>query len=261
VNVHLHQQLAPEGVLEFLVALSANVARASIGEDEALDLLAELSVQDAPGTLADLLSTNVLARVGNGVTISRFGTRTVLLLEALNGADLRSVVTRLTQYDADLNMYQLVREGMTRQFFESLLTRPGFQRLYLCSPWISLDARSAEILTHAWHRATRRGVEPELLVITRPVPGQRRMAPPTLAPLQELGAVVYLNAQLHTKLYIREPDLGGGYSMAIFGSQNLTKSQYRELGIRINADAAIINQLIAYFFEVSNVSIELEEAP
>jgi hypothetical protein len=51
--------------------------------------------------------------------------------------------------------------------------------------------------------------------------------------------------------------MSGGYSMAILGSQNLTRSNYLELGIRINSDSQIINKLIAYFWELSYTCVEL----
>ena len=45
--------------------------------------------------------------------------------------------------------------------------------------------------------------------------------------------------------------------MAIVGSQNLTKSNYLELGIRINSDNQVIDHLIAYFWEITNYSHEV----
>jgi hypothetical protein len=145
---------------------------------------------------------------------------------------------------------------MTSQFLESIVERPGFSRLYFCSPWINLDTRQRDMLAHAIMREERRGGCPELHVICRPSEVAADRAPEALAPFEKLGATILLNGRLHTKLYIREPDKSGGYSMAIVGSQNLTKSQYLELGIRINADSAIISQLIRYFWDLANASQE-----
>jgi hypothetical protein len=46
--------------------------------------------------------------------------------------------------------------------------------------------------------------------------------------------------------------------MAIVGSQNLTKSRYLELGVRINSDSQMIDRLIGYFLELTNHSREIE---
>ena len=162
---------------------------------------------------------------------------------------------RLGNLDNTLHSYQLVREGMTASFLENVNARPGFLRLYLCSPWIGLSDRNRALLVHALHMAESRGERPELLVLTRP--GADGSAPSGIAPLQELDATVFLNPRLHTKLYIREPGKRGGYSMAVVGSENLTRSNYLELGIRINSDSTMIDKLIAYFWALSTESVEL----
>lgn len=59
-----------------------------------------------------------------------------------------------------------------------------------------------------------------------------------------------LHEKLHTKLYIRDPGTAGGFSQAIFGSENLTSKRNIELGIRITNDTVIINKLITYFFDL-----------
>ena len=140
-------------------------------------------------------------------------------------------------------------------FLRNLVDRPGFGRLYFCSPWISFDKQQATTLGSAIHRYEQKnGRVPDMLVITRPDQGTEARLSKSTAFLRDFGATVYLNKNLHTKLYIREPDFNGGYSMAIVGSQNLTRSNYLELGIRINSDGPMINQLISYFFEISSNS-------
>jgi len=253
---HLHQRVAVTGGYEFLRELEALSSRTSLPEEEALELMSDVGVNDAHGTLADFLDADVLTRIGEGIGITTFGIRTLLLLEATNGGDLRAAFSRLGDYDASLRMYELVREGMTRQFLETLRARPGFRRLYLCSPWISFDARGVELLRRAVAQVALGGTSPELFVLTRPAKGEKDVPPPGVEALRELGATIFLHSQLHTKLYVREPDVSGGYLMAIVGSQNLTRSRYLELGIRINADSKIINQLITYFWEVTNASTE-----
>ena len=255
-TVHLHERAAVRGGYEFLRALDSLPSRGSMSGDEALALMSDFGVDDVHGTLADFLDANLITRMGEGIGLSTFGVRTLLLLEAVNGGDLRTIFGRLGDYDARLRMYELVREGMTTQFLQSLRARPGFRRLYLCSPWISFDDRSVDMLRGAVTLAGRAGIAPELYVLTRPREGELNAVPPGAEPLVELGATIFLNRSLHTKLYVREPGASGGSSMAIVGSENLTRSRYLELGIRVNGDSAVINQLIAYFWTVTTSSTE-----
>lgn len=215
-------------------------------------------VEDPASTLTDFLAAGLLSRYGKRIGLSTFGIRTSLLLDAVNGGDLREIYHRLGQYDNTLRRYELIREGMTTEFLRSINERPGFSRLYFCSPWISLDSRQQRMLAHAIMRAEKRGHRPDLFVICRPAETIEDQPPDTIVPFQDLDANIFLNQRLHTKLYIREPDRGGGYSMAIVGSQNLTKSQYLELGIRINADSVMVNQLIGYFWKLVNASVEVQ---
>lgn len=204
----------------------------------------------------ELVSSRLLAWRNERIELTALGGRTALLLEALNSGNLRDVFERLSHYDNSLRMYELVREGMTDNFLDSLITRPGFGRLYLCSPWISLTSRNRDALMTALIREERRGFSPELLVLTRPLQGTKNVAPADVNDLRTLGATIFLHPSLHTKLYIREPGPRGGDTTAIIGSQNLTQSKYLELGIRINSDTSIVNQLIRYFFSLTTSSIE-----
>jgi hypothetical protein len=250
---HLHQTVGVEGGFEFLSALESRQASA-LNKSGIFKLMVQSGIEDPKAVLDDFMAAGVLARYGNRLGLTSFGIRTTLLLEAINGADLRDVYRRLGRYDSTLQMYELVREGMTTQFLQSINERPGFSRLYICSPWIKLDTRHLDMLAHAIMREERRGGQPELHVICRPSEMGNEIVPDPLAPFRELGATILLNGRLHTKLYIREPNESGGYSMGIIGSQNLTKSQYLELGIRINADSAMISQLIRYFWDLANAS-------
>ena len=220
-------------------------------------LMATSGSDDADTLLASLLRCNLLFQGSNGFGITHLGRRAGLLLDALNGADLRVVWRRLGQLDPMLRNYELLRNNLTDEFLDSLVTRPSFGRLYICSPWISFDRREEGLLAAAVQRAERRG-SPEILVVTRPERGEADATiPPGGRYLQNLGARVFLNSGLHSKLYIREPDDGGGYLMAILGSQNLTRSTYLELGIKIHSDTAMIQNLIAYFFELTSQSDEV----
>lgn len=252
----LHQVVAVDGRYEFLADLERR-SETSFPEDELTELMRDAGIDDVNATLQDFTSIGVLQRYGERFGLSTFGIRTSLLLEALNGGDLREAYRRLSVYDSTLHTHELVREGMTEEFLQSVHTRPGFRRLYICSPWINLEPRLLRMLVSAVHREEEQGVAVELLVITRPTVGDGDRVPGGVQPLRDLGATVFLNPSLHTKLYIREPGSSGGYAMAIVGSQNLTRSQYLELGIRVNADSVLINQLIRYFFEVTNMSDEV----
>lgn len=252
---HLHQTLSASGTYEFLRRLDDTTDASP--EEELLALMEAEGVVDPPRVFEDLVATNILQRLGIRFSLSRFGIRTFVLLDALNGGDVRQTYQRLSRLDNTLHAYELVREGMTISFLEDINSRPDFGRLYICSPWIGFDERGRNLLTHAVQSAEKRGERPELFVLTRP--GDDGRAPSGIKPLRELGATVYLNPRLHTKLYIREPSRHGGYTMAVVGSQNLTRSRYLELGIRINSDGTMIDRLIAYFLELSYTSEEVQD--
>ena len=251
---HLHQTLSIPGTYEFLKALDHTSITSR--QEQLVAIMADEGVADPQRTLGDLVSANILQRLGTRFTLSTLGIRTFVLLDAINGGDLRHACQRLSSLDSTLHTYELVREGMTAAFLEDINARPDFARLYICSPWITLDERGRSLLTHAVQSAEAGGERPELLVLTRPDDDGR--APSGVSPLRDLGATVFLNSSLHTKLYIREPGRRGGYSLAVVGSQNLTRSKYLELGIRINSDGAMINRLISYFLELSHHSVEVQ---
>jgi hypothetical protein len=252
---HLHQTVATPGGFEFLKALEALPVTA-LAETEVLALMTQTGIEDVAAALADFRAAGLLSQYGERIGLTTFGIRTALLLEALNGGDIRDVYRRLGRYDSTLQMYELLREGMTTYFLQSINNRPGFARLYFCSPWIRLNAAQQTMLAHAVMQSEARRVAPELFVITRPADDGGNDPPDSVKPFVDLGATIFINRRLHTKLYIREPDQSGGYSMAIVGSQNLTRAQYLELGIRINADSVMVNQLIGYFWELANASLE-----
>lgn len=210
----------------------------------------------APHSLLDrLINANLLQWIGDRIAISRNGRKTQLLLQALEGGDLADIYRRLQRVDGRPS-YELVREGMTEAFFAGITQAAGrLGTLYLCSPWINASKRAIQNLQYSLLQRPRHSAnEPELLVLTRP-PGDG-VDPSSLAPFRSLGARVFYHPRLHSKLYIREPDQSGGTPLAIVGSQNLTRSKYLELGIRIAGDDQLARQLIRYFMELANVSVE-----
>lgn len=248
------QAIGIQGAPETLQALHQS-SESFFSFDAASALMSTCGVHDTPTTLAALVESNLLYQAPQGFAISHLGRRTSLLVEAIVGADLRDVWRRLANLDPSLRSYELLRNNLTDTFLQSLITRPSFGRLYLCSPWIGFDQRRQGLLTHALLQSQRSGDDPEILVIMRPE--RDRSSLPTAATfLKGLGATIYFNRSLHSKLYIREPGRNGGYLMAILGSQNLTKSRYLELGVKIGSDSTLVQKLVAYFFDVASQSDE-----
>lgn len=216
----------------------------------------ENGLSDGEVIIDECLQANLIEPYGGRFGISNFGRRSLLLLSALEGGDVRQLFRRLESVSGVRAQYELVRQGMTGDFFESLVDRPSAARLYFCSPWIHPHKREAAILKHTVLQCQRRRRPVDVIVLTRP---PEEMPPGTedgLICFKDIGAQIYLNRNLHSKLYIREPDANGGMSMAIVGSQNLTRSSHLELGIRINGDGSLIDNLISYFWEVTAFSSE-----
>lgn len=250
---HLHQVLSVPGTFESLLELDK---RGSTSDRlELLSLMEQEGIAEPDTVIEGLISAQLLQRLGVRFALSTFGIRSLILLQALNGDDLELAYQKLRGLDSGLSRYELVREGMTKEFLTDVHARPDFARLYLCSPWIRLDKLAQDLLTHSIQLAERNGQRPEILVITRPAPDGT--APAGVSPLYALGATIFLHRRLHTKLYIREPGIRGGYSLAVIGSQNMTLSNYLELGIRINSDGLMIDRLIKYFLDVTTECTEV----
>jgi len=254
----LREVIARSGVVECLQYLSA-VSETAFERFELENRIRDLGVGEAAVMVDQLLAADLIASYGDRLGISALGLRTQLLIEALEGGDIDDICYRLRRIDGRDDPYVLVREGMTKAFFQTLLDRPGFRRLYICSPWINPSDREAAILKYVYFRAIREQLDsPEVLVIARPPDAAPLGTDAGLKPFTEIGAQLFFNRRLHSKLYIREPDRRGGVSLAIVGSQNLTRSAHLELGIRINGDTRLIEQLIVYFLDVMNRSEEQE---
>ena len=100
----------------------------------------ELAPSEIEEIAEQLLSSGLIRREGHYLKLTTTGTRTLLLLEALNGGDVSQLFRRLSQLGETTPRYELVRQGMTEKFLETLVMRPGFCRLYICSPWIIFPA-------------------------------------------------------------------------------------------------------------------------
>lgn len=235
----------------------ASASDASLPRVQLEDVLEDHGAPTPTALLDRLLGENILQRLGSHIAISKNGRKLQLLLDAIGGADIADVFTQIQRIDGTQG-YQLVREGMTENFFADLATGTDhIGSLYVCSPWIRLSERALGHLNYAFLASARAtAVQPEVWVLTRPT--KDHADAPNLTPFRALGARIFFHRTLHTKLYIREPSRTGGRLFAVVGSQNLTTSQYLELGIRISGDDHLIRQSIRYFMEKINLADEVK---
>ena len=219
------------------------------------DLLYDNGADSAPSLLDQLIGANLLQRIGNQIAISKNGRKVQLLMEAIEGGHIGEICLRLQRIDGK-QRYELVREGMTEDFFRGLCDLGAtIGTLYICSPWINASENAIKSLHDSFMQHKLRWRQfPELLIVTRPWKDGGEA--PSLTPFKRFGARIHLHRTLHSKLYIREPDPRGGTPIAVLGSQNLTRSRYSELGIRITGDDQLVRQLIRYFMELISDSDE-----
>jgi hypothetical protein len=184
-----------------------------------------------------------------GVALTTRAHRTLLFTSGALGASSADVFDELRTIETTLHRYDLVREGMTSRFIKGLLNQPDFQRLYICSPWINLQKDDLGRLAVALEKARRTLTRPpEILVLVQSpkIPEVKK----TLEILRTFGADIVEKVRLHSKLYMREPGPAGGLSLAIVGSENLTRPKWIELGIEIRNDSYVFSRLRSYFFDV-----------
>jgi hypothetical protein len=217
--------------------------------EEYENLVRELGCEDPNRLLQDLRAAGFFTRGLQQVSLTSRAYRTLLFLSGALGASSDSVIEELRIVEPGLRRYELVREGMTSRFIKGLLNEPGFRRLYICSPWINMLKEDIGRLATALVNSRRsHSQEPEIFVLVKTpnLPEVER----TLNVLRSLGAKVVEKPRLHSKLYMREPGGSGGLSLAILGSENLTRPKWIELGIEIRNDTYILSRLRSYFFEV-----------
>jgi hypothetical protein len=180
----------------------------------------------------------------DSIFLTRAGGMHALLVKALNGAPIDPILRELARRYGT-SKYQLIEDNMAREFLRRVQARPGFGSLYICSPWIGFDEES-EALIRSIAQDERNGGTLTVNVLTRP-----KQAQGGIEILRSLGATISFRSSLHTKLFIREPGKSGGTSLAILGSQNLTRSTYDELGIAVVNDGVVNARLIAYFKQIA----------
>ena len=252
----LLQVLAEAGVDETLDDLMKS-SEAAFDRNDLENLFQDHGATSPVHLFDRLLLSNVLQTIGQRFGLSDHGRKLSLLISAINGADIEDVFFRLRRIDGQRPAYELVRQGMTKVFFDTLLDRPGFGALYICSPWINPTDADCGKLKYAMTVEERRtGIPPRLQVLTRPPENQPRGTETGLECFREVGATFYYHKRLHSKLYIREPSLDGGLLLAIVGSENLTRSNLLELGIMVNGDDRVVNRLIRHFADLANMADE-----
>ncbi|MEX2128246.1 MAG: hypothetical protein WD871_08395 [Xanthobacteraceae bacterium] len=245
------------GVDRFIESLIAS-STAQFTRVDLENRLKEMGAQ-LPSEMFDaLVAGNVLQPIGRRFGITRFGQKVSLLIEAMEGGDVDDVIRRLRRVDGSQETYELVRQGMTTRFLNTFVDRPYFGALYLCSPWINLNEKEASIIRYGVLRSEKAsGKKPDIFVITRPPHPKMPVGSGSgIKPLIEMGADINYLSRVHTKLYIREPDANGGFTLALVGSENLTQSGHLELGIQINGDGRLISQLVAHFYELTSYTSE-----
>lgn len=246
------------GAFDFLSKVEENPG--VFDSSSVYDAMSSAGVEDPDGLYNDLIQNGIVTQYGRYYSLSTLGTKTLLLLQAINGEDIELVYRRLAGIYPELRHYELVREGMTLKFIHDLYAQPNFGRIYFCSPLINLEkktlGRLAQALHWAEYRFGKRDVE--FLVVHGAFKEDEEEDRPfkeTLNSLKSLGADIRIfpkYPKLHVKLYVREPPSSGGLLRAVVGSQNLTRSRNIELGIWITNDSEIINKLIGEFLDIHN---------
>lgn len=229
-------QLASPGCSELLakIAMANRVVNVS-------DLVEDRDV-DTYDNLQRLVSCGSIWIEDETVMLTSSGRLQSLLVGALNGVGLAELSRELSnKYSA--SKYQLIESDMSKEFLRRLHARPGFKTMFICSPWLSFDEEAQALIRSIVYR----DAGALIYAITRRKQDQRG-----IEFLKSIGATMYFREQLHTKLYIREPGPSGGLSMAILGSQNLTRSKYDELGIAVINDGVINAKLISYFRQLAS---------
>src|SRR2546428_3330661 len=153
--------------------------------------------------LADELSRRNLVGMPDG-TISTRGRLCWYCIEAIEGGNVVEVVDKLRHLDPAVSRISIVREGMTSRFVDLLSRLDPIRRLMICSPWVNLDrSRLQKVITVIETSRKRRGFRPEITVVTRPMNDQPDGEHnETLGYLKRIGALIYFEERLHSKLYV-----------------------------------------------------------
>lgn len=230
-----------------------------IGTRELSNLMDKINLEEE--TFLKLIKGGLLIESPIGFYLSSLGERTTLLLKAINNEEeILEIYRQLKEIYPFLSLYELITENVTDYFIDSLVARPDFIRLYICSPWIRLSSVHIDRIRLSLNRASNNYKQLQFFIITLPVNRYKDdNALKTLKLLKDIGAYIVTNTRVHTKLYISEPGPLGGNHYAILGSENLTGRGNIELAIKIQNDNEILRKLSLYFNNIFYNSEELKE--
>jgi hypothetical protein len=171
----------------------------------------------------------------------------------IEGESIVDAIDRLQEIDPSAKRITVVREGMTDAFLTLVRRLDAIRRIWICSPWVSLTTERLRNLAIGVERARRdTGFVPEISVVTRPV-AEQPLADKneTLAYFSRVNAVIRYKRNLHSKLYIVETASSPAQRQAFVGSENFTKPRFQEVGIRVNNDNQLIDDLVRYFLALT----------
>jgi hypothetical protein len=201
-----------------------------------------------------LVSDGLAVQHATGFYATKLFSRSLLLIDALEGADLDKTFASLASLYPELDKISVVKSDMTNQFLNALFQQPSIGRIHICSPWIHLTQHQRQRLRALVVDSLSRNEQPQITVITRrpdPTMPSNKPLQDTLDFLREIGADVIFAKDIHAKLYIRTPPESGGDEIAVIGSQNLTIPKYIELGLLVRNDSRLVGRLEAAFFEMA----------
>jgi hypothetical protein len=251
-NMLLNEILGQPGIFNFLEEING---LQQIEFENFPDFLSRCGITSPSVVKDQLTQVGIIFEEGKMLYLSPKGHRTFLLLKALNRGDLKDLVHNLRKIDPTLFPYEIVTEGMTAAFIDGLASLPTFRRVLICSPWVYLKRKILQKFCYAVYKAQEKNPtdKVDIIFIARPLEKKDPNYGKFLECFQELikvGVEIVVRERLHSKLYIRDPGSSGGFSEAIFGSENLTSKRNIELGMRITNDSIILNKLITYFFDL-----------
>jgi hypothetical protein len=175
-------------------------------------------------------------------------------IDAIEGDTLVDVIDRLREVDPATTRITVVREGMTNAFLDLVSRLPTLRRVLICSPWVNLGMERLRSFAYGVEKTKRTtGFLPEVSVVTRPA-AEQPQGPQnaTLNYLDRINAVVFYRPNLHSKLYVVETGTNPPQRYAFVGSENFTKVRYQELGIRVQNDNLLIDELVRHFLKLAS---------
>jgi hypothetical protein len=167
------------------------------------ELIAEFDISQE--LFSDLTNIGLFTGTPQGFYISTLGKKAVVLLRCLNGdCSNNDLFNELASLQPESRPYELITEGITDYFIDSVDKYCDFIRIRICSPWIRLSDEHLEKFKAAVAKAYRMYNNLEISVISLPKERYRnwKASIPTFKTLMDLGATIVTIKDLHTKLYM-----------------------------------------------------------